>query len=237
MIILLTALLVVPLLFLLNSLGVFLFLPSAVRQCGRGVLFSLELLQHDLEEYIARRGEIAHQMFFIARGLLSVLVPGLDKPNDVAAARAAAEQKRGQSAYLRDALCLVVAEVNQLKLSDFFGEIALIKDCVRTPNKQRRPEAAGNWHPKRWSGTYLEPPCLPCTKLHHNQVRTAWIRADTYALLSSLSRCSPATETGPSLAVWPLVRSFRACEAEARILGFYFLQWHCISSFGAEQLQ
>eukprot|EP00439_Symbiodinium_sp_Y106_P074151 s1762_g14.t1 len=77
-------------------------------------------------EYIARRGEIAHQMFFIARGLLSVLVPGLDKPNDVAAARA----------------------VNQLKLSDFFGEIALIKDCVRT----------------------------------------AWIRADTYALLSSLSR-------------------------------------------------
>ncbi|CAE7443770.1 Hcn4 [Symbiodinium natans] len=77
-------------------------------------------------EYIARRGEIAHQMFFIARGLLSVLVPDVDHPSDVAYAKA----------------------VRQLKLSDYFGEVALIKDCVRT----------------------------------------AWIRADSYALLSSLSR-------------------------------------------------
>ncbi|CAE7660868.1 Hcn4 [Symbiodinium pilosum] len=77
-------------------------------------------------EYIARRGEIAHQMFFIARGTLSVLVPDVDHPNDVSYAKA----------------------VRQLKLSDYFGEVALIKDCVRT----------------------------------------AWIRADSYALLSSLSR-------------------------------------------------
>ncbi|CAJ1327100.1 unnamed protein product [Effrenium voratum] len=77
-------------------------------------------------EYVARRGEIAHQMFFIARGNMSVLVPDVHNPNDVGHARA----------------------VRTLKLSDFFGEVALIKDCVRT----------------------------------------AWIRADSYSLLSSLSR-------------------------------------------------
>eukprot|EP00438_Fugacium_kawagutii_P007541 Skav228224 [mRNA] locus=scaffold43:318666:323307:- [translate_table: standard] len=78
-------------------------------------------------EYVARRGEIAHQMFFIARGTLSILVPDVHHDADVQKARALP---------------------NKLKLSDNFGEVALVKDCVRT----------------------------------------AWIRADTYALLASLSR-------------------------------------------------
>lgn len=77
-------------------------------------------------EYVARRGEIAHQMFFIARGTLSVLVPDVQHDRDVLKARA----------------------VRKLELSDNFGEVALIQDCVRT----------------------------------------AWIRADSYALLASLSR-------------------------------------------------
>eukprot|EP00931_Biecheleriopsis_adriatica_P033957 TRINITY_DN19670_c0_g1_i2.p1 TRINITY_DN19670_c0_g1~~TRINITY_DN19670_c0_g1_i2.p1 ORF type:complete len:823 (+),score=153.56 TRINITY_DN19670_c0_g1_i2:75-2543(+) len=77
-------------------------------------------------EYVARRGEIAHQMFFIARGKLAVLIPDLHTPHEVSKAR----------------------HVNTMGRSQFFGEVALIKDCVRT----------------------------------------AWIRADTYALLSSLSR-------------------------------------------------
>lgn len=78
-------------------------------------------------EYVARRGEIAHQMFFIARGTLSILVPDVQNDRDVQKAKALP---------------------NKLKLSDNFGEVALIQDCVRT----------------------------------------AWIRADSYALLASLSR-------------------------------------------------
>ena len=78
-------------------------------------------------EYIARRGEIAHQMFFIARGTLSILVPDVHHDRDVQKAKALP---------------------HKLKLSDNFGEVALIQDCVRT----------------------------------------AWIRADSYALLASLSR-------------------------------------------------
>ena len=78
-------------------------------------------------EYVARRGEIAHQMFFIARGTLSILVPDVQHDRDVLKARALP---------------------HKLKLSDNFGEVALIQDCVRT----------------------------------------AWIRADSYALLASLSR-------------------------------------------------
>ena len=78
-------------------------------------------------EFVARRGEIAHQMFFIARGTLSILIPDVQHPADVQKARALP---------------------NKLKLSDNFGEVALIQDCVRT----------------------------------------AWIRADSYALLASLSR-------------------------------------------------
>lgn len=77
-------------------------------------------------EYVARKGEIAYQMFFIARGTLSVLLPDVHHPNDVQYAKS----------------------VRKLKLSDNFGEVALVQDCVRT----------------------------------------AWIRADTYALLASLSR-------------------------------------------------
>ena len=77
-------------------------------------------------EYVARKGEIAYQMFFIARGTLSVLLPDVHHPNDVQYAKC----------------------VRKLKLSDNFGEVALLQDCVRT----------------------------------------AWIRADSYALLASLSR-------------------------------------------------
>lgn len=77
-------------------------------------------------EYVARRGAIAYQMFFIARGLLSVLIPDVQYKTDVTYAK----------------------KVKTLKLGDFFGEVALINDCVRT----------------------------------------AWIRADSYALLASLSR-------------------------------------------------
>ena len=77
-------------------------------------------------EYVVRRGEIGHQMFFVARGVLSVLVPDLERPKEVQHAK----------------------NVNKLKLSDNFGAVALVQDCVRT----------------------------------------AWIRADSYALLASLSR-------------------------------------------------
>lgn len=53
-------------------------------------------------EYVARRGEIAHQMFFIARGTLSILVPDVNCATDVQKARALP---------------------NKLKLSDNFGEV------------------------------------------------------------------------------------------------------------------
>ena len=58
---------------------------------------------------MARRGEIAHQMYFIARGTLSVLVPDNTKTKeaqaDVANARA----------------------VSTLRLPATFGDVALIK--------------------------------------------------------------------------------------------------------------
>eukprot|EP00931_Biecheleriopsis_adriatica_P036464 TRINITY_DN21004_c0_g1_i1.p1 TRINITY_DN21004_c0_g1~~TRINITY_DN21004_c0_g1_i1.p1 ORF type:complete len:538 (-),score=65.79 TRINITY_DN21004_c0_g1_i1:38-1606(-) len=61
-------------------------------------------------DYVARRGEIASCMYFVARGKLAVLVPGTVCANDVGMA----------------------IEVSQLESGSYFGEVALVKDCVRT---------------------------------------------------------------------------------------------------------
>eukprot|EP00930_Biecheleria_cincta_P063671 TRINITY_DN49201_c0_g1_i1.p1 TRINITY_DN49201_c0_g1~~TRINITY_DN49201_c0_g1_i1.p1 ORF type:complete len:733 (-),score=83.07 TRINITY_DN49201_c0_g1_i1:13-2211(-) len=61
-------------------------------------------------DYVARRGEIASSMYFIARGTLAVLIPDAVDPTDVQKA----------------------LQVSNLNHGQFFGEVALIKDCVRT---------------------------------------------------------------------------------------------------------
>lgn len=61
-------------------------------------------------DYVARRGEIANCMFFVARGRLGVVIPDLEEPANVMKAK----------------------KVKELVIPDFFGDIALIKDCVRT---------------------------------------------------------------------------------------------------------
>eukprot|EP00927_Polykrikos_kofoidii_P078027 TRINITY_DN74905_c0_g1_i1.p1 TRINITY_DN74905_c0_g1~~TRINITY_DN74905_c0_g1_i1.p1 ORF type:complete len:983 (+),score=137.88 TRINITY_DN74905_c0_g1_i1:106-2949(+) len=78
-------------------------------------------------DYVTRYGEVGNHLFFIGRGVLSVLVP------------------TGQNASVSNA-----QHVSNLQQKDFFGEIALIQDCVRT----------------------------------------AWVRADSYVLVSALSRTS-----------------------------------------------
>jgi CRP-like cAMP-binding protein len=78
-------------------------------------------------DYVIRNGEIAEGMYFVGRGELSVLVPS-------------GGQKHVSFAE----------KVRSLAKGDYFGEIALVKDCVRT----------------------------------------AWVKADSYVLLSKLQRRS-----------------------------------------------
>jgi len=79
-------------------------------------------------DYVTRRGQVGTAMFFVIRGELSVLVPSERK----------AETRSLEKSQV----------VSQIQRGDYFGEIALIKDCVRT----------------------------------------AWVRADTYVLVSTLER-------------------------------------------------
>jgi len=77
-------------------------------------------------DYVTRRGEVGAEMFFVGRGELSVMVPSKDDPSDVALANT----------------------VNTMVKGSHFGEIALVKESLRT----------------------------------------AWIMANTYVLLSCLTR-------------------------------------------------
>lgn len=79
-------------------------------------------------DYVTRRGQVGSAMFFVIRGELSVLVPS---------------ERRARTRSLEKSQV-----VSKKHRGDYFGEIALIKDCVRT----------------------------------------AWVRADTYVLVSSLAR-------------------------------------------------
>jgi len=79
-------------------------------------------------DYVARCGEVGTQMYFVARGCLSVLVP--HRRNSWRMELAHAE------------------EVTKLGKGDYFGDVALLKDCTRT----------------------------------------AWVRSDTYSILSMLAR-------------------------------------------------
>ncbi|CAE7683035.1 Hcn4 [Symbiodinium pilosum] len=75
-------------------------------------------------DYVARRGEVAHAMYFVSRGELSIHVPDHEDENNVDKAK----------------------QIKVLGIGQQFGEIALVKDTVRT----------------------------------------AWVRADTYAIVSAL---------------------------------------------------
>ncbi|CAE6962627.1 HCN2 [Symbiodinium natans] len=75
-------------------------------------------------DYVARRGEVAHAMYFVSRGVLSIHVPDHEDEQNVDKAK----------------------EIKKLSIGEQFGEIALVKDTVRT----------------------------------------AWVRADTYAIVSAL---------------------------------------------------
>lgn len=77
-------------------------------------------------DFVTRLGEVDCKMFFVAKGLLKVLVPNAQAGPDVMQALVVGTKSKG----------------------DYFGEIALIKDCVRT----------------------------------------AWVRSDTYVLVSTLER-------------------------------------------------
>lgn len=79
-------------------------------------------------DYVTRRGEIASTMYFISRGMLAILVPSQNHSEKTLVDRA--------------------KHVGTLRSGQFFGEVALVDDCVRT----------------------------------------AWIRVESYALLSALSR-------------------------------------------------
>lgn len=78
-------------------------------------------------DYAARYGEVGTQMYFVARGILTVLVPCPPPARKV----------------VQDAV-----EVSELKKGDYFGDVALLKDCPRT----------------------------------------AWVRSDSYSILSMLTR-------------------------------------------------
>lgn len=77
-------------------------------------------------DYVARCGEVGTQMYFVARGELCVLVPHKDRRTEIQFAQ----------------------EIKRLYKGDYFGDVALLKDCVRT----------------------------------------AWVRADCYCILSMLTR-------------------------------------------------
>jgi len=77
-------------------------------------------------DYVGRRGEIASSMYFVSRGLCAILVPDPIDKSKVEKAK----------------------KVGNLAPGSYFGEVALIDDCVRT----------------------------------------AWVRAESYALLSALHR-------------------------------------------------
>eukprot|EP00971_Amphidinium_carterae_P258262 5126482-Amphidinium_carterae.1 len=79
-------------------------------------------------DYVTRRGELGESMFFIATGNVTVLVP--------------------DASSIRDSDVESAVEVCTKQKGDFFGEIALVQDVLRT----------------------------------------AWIRSDTYSLLSVLYR-------------------------------------------------
>lgn len=76
-------------------------------------------------DYVARRGEVAKAMYFVSRGVLSIHVPDGEDESNVDKAK----------------------EIKKLSTGEQFGEIALVKDTVRT----------------------------------------AWVRADTYAIVSALA--------------------------------------------------
>jgi hypothetical protein len=79
-------------------------------------------------DYVIRCGEVGTQMYFVARGELTVLVP------------------HRRQTFRTD--IKYANEVAKLKKGDYFGDIALLEDCTRT----------------------------------------AWVRADSYCLLSRLTR-------------------------------------------------
>jgi len=71
-------------------------------------------------DYVARRGEVAEVMYFIASGVLSVHVPDLS-----------ATDKNGIGEKKTNFFKQTI-KVCELKRGDKLGEVALIKDCVRT---------------------------------------------------------------------------------------------------------
>lgn len=117
------------------ALRAYLYLDSVLRSRwfqGKDINYIIAVIQilddkvYLPGDYAARRGELGTQMFFIARGKLTVLVPHRHTP-----------------------MCVQAAQpVSEIGPGDFFGEVALIGDCVRT----------------------------------------AWVRADTWVLTSTLSR-------------------------------------------------
>lgn len=80
-------------------------------------------------DYVARKGEVATSMYFVSRGWLTILVPDHEDENNVEKAKPIPQR---------------------LGVGDQFGEIALVKDTVRT----------------------------------------AWVRADTYVIVSALPSSS-----------------------------------------------
>eukprot|EP00930_Biecheleria_cincta_P042085 TRINITY_DN28942_c0_g1_i1.p1 TRINITY_DN28942_c0_g1~~TRINITY_DN28942_c0_g1_i1.p1 ORF type:complete len:864 (-),score=157.18 TRINITY_DN28942_c0_g1_i1:78-2669(-) len=104
---------------LASALRIYLYKESVLLcpyLCGKDPNYIIEVIQvlKDVVclpgDYVARRGEIANCMFFVARGRLGVVIPDLIEPANVMKAK----------------------KVKELRIPDFFGDIALIKDCVRT---------------------------------------------------------------------------------------------------------
>mmetsp|Transcript_65487 Transcript_65487/g.156477 ORF Transcript_65487/g.156477 Transcript_65487/m.156477 type:complete len:859 (-) Transcript_65487:35-2611(-) len=79
-------------------------------------------------DYVARKGEVATSMYFVSRGDLTILIPDHEDENNVLKAK----------------------EIKKMGVGEQFGEIALVKDTVRT----------------------------------------AWVRANTYVIVSALPSSS-----------------------------------------------
>lgn len=86
-------------------------------------------------DYVTRRGEVGGQMFFIARGVLTVKIP-LHRPAQDEVAPTIRNSLRGPGSppalkpFSKD--IYRGFSVAQISKGDYFGEIALIADCLRT---------------------------------------------------------------------------------------------------------
>lgn len=120
-----------------NALLVYLYKDTVITSelfSGRDANYVIEVLRVLNSQvflpgdYVARRGEIAFTMYFVSKGQLALLVPNQspDKQSDVRQAK----------------------DVKKFEVGANFGEIALIKNCMRT----------------------------------------AWVRAEDYSVLSALDR-------------------------------------------------